>query len=257
MNDINRTLPSPGSSLGWRRHAGPPLGPVAVVFALLFLGGLYPVTILGGQPYFPGPWESAETIVTFFQTRAAAVLLCAFFHFGAAIPLGIFTAAAASRLQFLGIQAAGTFIALFGGFATAFNLFASAAMLWTLAHPGVADDHALVQALYWLMTAFGGPGFSVPLGLLIAGVAVPAAFTRVLPRWLVIVGLAVAACGELSWLNLISERALFLVPLTRFPGFVWLIAAGFALPSTIDTATGRPPRREGRFPVPQGVEPRS
>jgi hypothetical protein len=27
---------------------------------------------------------------------------------------------------------------------------------------------------------------------------------------------------------------LFLIPLTRFPGFIWLIAAGFALPKTRD-----------------------
>jgi hypothetical protein len=240
MNDINRSASSPGSPQSLRRHAGPPLGPVAISFALLFLAGLYPVTVFGGLPYFPGPWESATTIVTFFQARPAAVLLCAFFQFGAAIPLGIFTAATVSRLQFLGIRAAGPFIALFGGFATVFNLLASAAMLWTLAHVGVTHDPALVQALYWLMTAFGGPGYSVPLGLLIAGIAIPAAFTRVLPRWLIVSGLAVAACGELSWLNLITDRALFLVPLTRFPGFVWLIAAGFALPSTIDTATRRP-----------------
>jgi hypothetical protein len=246
MNDIPHAIPASGSPVSLRRHAGPALGPVALIFALLFVAGLYPVTVFGGLPYFPGPWESAETIVTFFRARPTAVLLCAFFHFGAAIPLGIFTAAAVSRLQFLGIRAAGPFIALFGGFATAFNLLASAAMLWTLAHPGIAQDRALVQALYWLMTAFGGPGYSVPLGLLIAGIAVPAAFTRVLPRWLVIAGLTVAACGELSWLNLISDRALFLVPLTRFPGFVWLIAAGFVLPSTIDTATGRPPRRQPR-----------
>src|SRR6266700_1606530 len=42
-----------------------------------------------------------------------------------------------------------------------------------------------------------------------------------------------AVCGELSWLNLVMPQALFLVPLTRFPGFVWLIAAGPALPNTI------------------------
>ena len=52
------------------RHAGPPLGIVATVFVLLFLVGLYPVTLFGGQPYFPGPWESGDTIVTFFQTRS-------------------------------------------------------------------------------------------------------------------------------------------------------------------------------------------
>src|SRR5437773_1659768 len=99
------------------RHAGPPLGLVATVFVVLFLAGLYPVTIFGGQPHFPGPWESGDTIVMFFQTRPTAVLLTAFLHFGAAIPLGIFTAAVVSRLQFLGVHAAGTFIALFGGLA--------------------------------------------------------------------------------------------------------------------------------------------
>ena len=53
------------------RHAGPHLGVVATVFVVLFLAGLYPVTMFGGQPYFPGPWESGDTIVTFFQTRSA------------------------------------------------------------------------------------------------------------------------------------------------------------------------------------------
>jgi len=38
----------------------------------------------------------------------------------------------------------------------------------------------------------------------------------------------------LSWLNLVTPRALFLVPLTRFFGFAWLIAAGFALPNTVE-----------------------
>ena len=46
-----------------------------------------------------------------------------------------------------------------------------------------------------------------------------------------VAGLAVA--GELSWLNLVSPQALLLIPLVRFPGFLWLIAAGLALPKTI------------------------
>jgi hypothetical protein len=48
------------------RHAGPPLGLVATTFTVLFLAGLYPVTMFGGRPYFPGPWESTNTIVSFF-----------------------------------------------------------------------------------------------------------------------------------------------------------------------------------------------
>jgi hypothetical protein len=225
---------SPNSAAHLIRHVGPPLGPVGTIFVVLFLAGLYPVTMFGGQPYFPGPWESADTIATFFQTRPTAVLVCAAFHFGAAVPLGIFTATIVSRLQFLGVRAAGPWIALFGGFATAFTMFASSAVLWTLAQPGIAQDRTLVQALYWLDQAFGGTGFSVPFGLLIAGISIPAAVLKLLPKWIVVPGLVLAVCGEFSWLNLITAKALFLVPFTRFPGFVWLIAAGFALPDTLD-----------------------
>ena len=42
----------------------------------------------------------------------------------------------------------------------------------------------------------------------------------------------IAICGELSWLYLMIPGALPLVPLARFPGFVWLIAIGFALPTS-------------------------
>jgi len=226
MNSQSNTLTSES------RHRGPNLGIVAIIFTVLFLAGLYPVTMFGGKPYFPGPWESATTITTFFQLQSSAVLLCSFFHFGAAIALGIFTATVVSQLRFLGVRAAGAYIALFGGLATAFNMGASASVLWVMARPGIAQDSTVVQALYYLQYVFGGPGFSVPLGLLMAGVSIPAGFMKLLPNWLVVFGFLLAVCGELSWLNLISPKALFLIPLTRFPAFIWLIATGFLLPKT-------------------------
>ena len=215
------------------RHAGPPLGIVATIFVLLFMAGLYPVTAFGGKSIFPGPGESLDVILAFFQTRASAVLLCAALQFGAAIPLGIFTATIVSRLRFLGVRAAGTEIAFFGGLATALNMMASSSVLWTMSYPGIAQEPALLQALYRLTFALGGPGFSVPLGLLIAGVSVTAGFNKLLPKWIVILGLVLAVMGELSWLDILFPKLLFLIPLTRFPGFVWLISAGFALPNTI------------------------
>jgi hypothetical protein len=63
-----------------------------------------------------------------------------------------------------------------------------------------------------------------------AGVSVSAGLTRLLPRWIAILGLLLAVIGEASWLSLVFPQLLFLIPLTRVPGFVWLIAAGFALP---------------------------
>ena len=48
-----------------------------------------------------------QTIAAYFQLHSRAVLLGAFFQFGAAVPLGIFTATIVSRLRFLGVKAAG------------------------------------------------------------------------------------------------------------------------------------------------------
>jgi len=83
----------------------------------------------------------------------------------------------------------------------------------------------------------------VPFGLLMAGVSIPAAFLKLLPKWVIGLGLVLALAGELSWLNLVLPGALFLIPLTRFPGFCWLILTGFCLPATVrrSVTTGREP----------------
>lgn len=222
------------------RHASPPLGPVATVYTALFLAGLYPVTLFGGTPGFPGPSEPLPVISTFFLARPSAVLVCAALHFGAAIPLGIFTASVVSRLRFLGVRAAGTDIALFGGVATSLTLLTASSLLWAMSYPEVAHDGPLLEALYRLQFALGGPGFSVPLGLLIAGVSVTSGFWKLLPKWLVFSGLAIAVIAELSWLDILVPRALPLIPLTRFPSFVWLIAVGFALPNTVERTKAQP-----------------
>jgi hypothetical protein len=222
---------------GGTRHAGPPLGLVATIFAVLVNASLAPVSPFGAvigvaPPYFPVPSASAASIEIYFATHRLPILICAVLQFGAAIPLGIFTATVVSRLRFLGVRAAGSYIALFGGLAATLNSIAAASVLWVMAHRGIAEDATLVRALYYLQFALGGPGYSVPLGLLLAGVSMTAGFMRLLPRWVVAGGLVIAVVGEISWISLFIPSATFLVPLTRFPAFVWLIAVGFALPTT-------------------------
>jgi hypothetical protein len=213
---------------------------------LLFNAGLYFVVSFRSpehlaasatavRPYFPGPRESAQTITAFFQTHPHAVLLCAFLQFGAAIPLGIFAATMVSRLQYLGVRAAGAHIALFGGLMAAFDIAISALVLWVMAYPGIAQEPAVLRALYYIVFAIGGAGFSVPMGLLIAGLAISAAIMKLLPRWLTVAGVVLAGIGELSALSLVIPTVLFLIPLTRFPSFLWLIAGGFKLPKTRNT----------------------
>jgi hypothetical protein len=215
------------------KHKGPHLGLVAIIFTILFNTGLYFVISFSPEaPHFPGPWESRSVIVTYFQEHAPDVLKCAIFQFGASIPLGIFTATAVSRLNFLGVRAAGSYIALFGGFLTSVNLALSALILWVMAYPGIAGHTDVVPALYYLVFAIGGVGYSVPLGILIAGISVTAGILRKIPKWLMIFGLLLAAIGELSWISMTFPKALYLIPLTRFPGFIWLILVGFLLPKS-------------------------
>src|SRR5947207_5294137 len=84
-------------------HRGPHPGVLAIVYTLLFNAGLYQVVSFTGGPHFPGPWESAEAITTYFQRYPKTVLICAFLQFGAAIPLGIFTAPMVSWPRLLSV----------------------------------------------------------------------------------------------------------------------------------------------------------
>src|SRR5215472_1195807 len=203
-------------------HKGPPLGMLAIIFTVLFNAGLYfVISFSPSQPHFPGPWESADTIAEYFRNHPHDVLMCAFLQFGSAIPLGLFTAAIVSRLRFLGVRAAGPFLGLFGGLFAAFDVALSALVLWVMAYPGIAQDGSVLRALYYVVFAVGGVGYSVPLGLLMAGVSVAAGVAKLLPRWIVGLGLLLATFGELSWFSLVFPKLLFLIPLTRFPGFIW------------------------------------
>jgi len=205
---------------------------LALLYTFFFCLGLYPVTALYKQPYWPGPWEPAPVIISYFQHYGGRVLFCLVLQFGAMVCLGIFTAAVVSRLHFLGSRAAGTYIALLGGFLVVANAFVGTMAMWTMLQPGMLHQPTLVVALYYLGFGLGGPGFSVPMGLLMAGVSVTSAFMRLLPKWVIVLGLLLAAAGEISSLHLALPQLLFLIPLVRFPGFVWLIAVGFLLPTT-------------------------
>lgn len=212
------------------QFAGPSLGLLAILYTVLFNAGLFPVTAMAGKPYWPGPWEPASVIVPYFQTHAQQVLACLFLQSGATICLGLLTVNTVGLMRFLGVRSGGPWIALFGGLMTVINGFAASMAAWTLIRPEVASQPAAALPLFFFSYALGGPGFSIPMGLFMAGVSIPALLLKLVPRWIAILGLVLAVAGELSWFHLISPAMLFLIPLTRFPGFIWLIAMGFTLP---------------------------
>jgi hypothetical protein len=93
-------------------HRGPSLLILAAVFITLFVTGLIVSTALAGGVPFPSPLDDEVERRAYFSRHSDAILANAFFQFASAIPLGLFTAAIVSRLQFLGLRAAGVFISL-------------------------------------------------------------------------------------------------------------------------------------------------
>src|SRR5262249_27958365 len=180
--------------------------------------------------HFPSPFIAPDLAQAFFAKNGNAVSIAAFLQFGAAVPLGIFVATVVSRLQFLGVNVAGVFITLFGGFAASLFLAISALLQWTLARPELGSQADITHVLHLLSFATGGVGFVVTFGLFLAGVSVIAWFTRILPRWLVVLGLVITAFAQVSSLSLIFIRATYLLPVVRVVGLIWLLATGLLLP---------------------------
>jgi hypothetical protein len=218
-----------------RPHAGPSLLWLALVHIALFVASLVAGSLLRHGSGFVTPFSPPEAVQQFFASNSEAVRVSAFLFFASSVPFGIYAATIVSRLRFLGVRAAGCYIALLGGFAAFGAIALSSLYSWVLSVPEVSASLPETRALYFLSFLSGGVGFAVTFGLLAAGVSVTSHFFRLLPRWLVWFGLVIAVAGELSVFSLISYPANFFIPVTRYLGFIWLIAVGVSLPNTIGT----------------------
>ncbi|HZY35421.1 MAG TPA: hypothetical protein VFE53_02165 [Mucilaginibacter sp.] len=211
------------------RHRGPHPGILAIIYTLLFALGLVLFGILSHGAQFPRPFGPLQTAQQTFLQFPDAIRISALFQFGAAIPLGLFTAAVTSRLSFLGVNVTGVSIALFGGIAASVLFMLSGLSGWVLSQPGVANDVNVMHAIQLFGFGCGGVAFTVALGLLMAGISVPCLFGRYTPKWLAWFGLILAGIAELSTLSLVVPQATYLLPLVRFPSFIWMIWTGFTL----------------------------
>jgi hypothetical protein len=210
-------------------HPSPPLLLLGVVHIALFIGGVVATIIIAGAP-FPSPLEPGSQ--SYFAAHPMAPRIGAMFLIASAIPFGLFSAAASSRLRFFGIQAAGVSIASFGGVSGAVMLVVSAAANWALASPEVTAVPAVARAMQLLAFAAGGPAFTALFGLLIAGISVSGALAGYVRRWLMWFGLTIAFVAQLSLLSFVLDPAAYLIPTARFAGLVWLVCASVMLPLT-------------------------
>lgn len=215
-----------------RAVGGPHPGFLGLASLGLLVGSLISMAVLSGGGTIASPFGDTPTVAGFFADHGFATRFAAMLQLGSAIPLGIYAATVYARQQRLGIRVPGPGIGLFGGTAAAILLAVSAIVTWTQSQPVVSADAGLTHALAYASFAAGGFAHDLGLGLLVAGIAVPALLLRLLPAPFAWIGLVIAALAELSFLTMVLEPLQFLIPIGRFGSLLWLIAAGFLLPKT-------------------------
>lgn len=187
-----------------RRPDGPPPGVVAAI-ALAF-------TVASVVAYGTGP--------TFWT---------GFLAFAASVPLGIFAATVYARQLRLGVRVPGPGISFYGGITASILLALSGLLAWAATQvTGLPSPvSSLVTKVVFVL---GSTGFATGLGLLIAGIAIPALILRLVPRWLAWAGIVLGWLGEVSFGAMLWDGLDAVLPAVRFGGLAWLVAVGFLLP---------------------------
>ncbi|AXE38385.1 hypothetical protein [Acidipropionibacterium virtanenii] len=221
------------------RTGGPNPGIVGLVSLGLLIGSLVVMAAMSGGGTITSPFGPTGTVAGFFAEHGLAVRIAAMLQLGSAIPLGVYTATMYARQQRLGIRVPGPSIAMFGGSAAAILLAVSAVITWAQGQDVVSADPVLTHALAYLSFAAGGFAHVLGLGLLVAGIAVPALILRTMPVAFSWIGLVLAGLAELSFLTMVLEPLQVLIPVGRFGSLLWLGIAGFLIPATRSAASRR------------------
>lgn len=209
-----------------RPQGGPPLLlPAAVATALTVAAA---AVFTGG----PTPATTPAAALHYLRLHGTQQHVVAFLVASTSLPLATWTAATYRRLRTLGVTAPGAVIALVGGTLASTSLALSGLLTWVMAENAPFVDSGTARVLVDLAYITGAAGFTMPFGLVLAGVAVPGLLLGLLPRPLAWAGLVLAAVGALSSLTLLTSTLDATLPITRFGGLLWAIAAGVALPAT-------------------------
>lgn len=218
---------------------GPNAGALGIVSLALTIASVVVPPLFASGEFFPSPSGSAGVIDDYLLDHRDAVTATGFLVFAASVPLGIYAATTYARLLKLGVRVPGPGIAYFGGIAASVLLAASGLVTWAIGQPVAGQSPTLLHTLDYVVYALGGVGFVGGLGLLIAGIAVPALILNLTPRWVAWVGLVLGGLSELSFLALVLPELTFLLPVGRFLGLTWLLVVGFLLPRNRHDVSGR------------------
>jgi hypothetical protein len=214
-----------------RAHPGPPLAVPALAFLVMFAASGLAGPIIGSGT-FPSPYSHAGVVERYFAANHTATGVGAFFLLAAATALVFFSAIVSSRLTFLAPNVPGPAIAGFGGLSAAALLAVSGSAEWLLSRPDVTAQPGLVRTLDDAVFVTAGPAHTGALAILMLGVGVTTWFVRRTPRWLSVLGVALAVVDIASTLSLLTSTVTPLIPIGRFGSMLWIVAISVVLPRT-------------------------
>lgn len=228
-------MPVTSSTSPRRSQGGPPPLVPALAFAVLTIAA----TITGTAG--PRPNAAAADVLTYDTTHVGALTLLGTLLFASSIPLAIWAATAYRQLRLLGVAAPGPLMGFAGALLAAGSIAASGLLTWTAAQSTDLGDPGIARTLATTAFAAGGAGFVVPLGLLIAGIAVPTLILGLLPRPVAWAGLIISVLAMLSTLTLLTPVLDPLLPIGRFGALLWIITAAVLLPRNRTQPATAPP----------------
>jgi len=214
--------------------APPRSGPSLVVPAIVTLATLMVSLVIGvafAGSLYANPFADPADIQKYFTDHSTMVRFIAFLQFGSAIGLAVLTAVTWARLrQLTSTISAPLAVGTVGGVLAATFLALNSMVQWTVTHPAVTADPALVRALNYLFFGLGGPAHVAALGVLVAGLSTAGKALHIVPRWFVYTGYVIVALCGLSMLTTLSQTAAPFIPIGRFTSLIWLVALAFLTP---------------------------
>ncbi|HEX4703192.1 MAG TPA: hypothetical protein VH352_13765 [Pseudonocardiaceae bacterium] len=226
-----------------RRRGAPLLGPAVVSVALFMLSVLIGVLFAG--KLYASPFADDHTVQRYFVDHPTMVGFIGLLQLGSAIALAVFTGAVCGRMRALAPAASGyVSMAAVGGAIAATLLAVNGVVQWALSRTATGDPLSLLRTMNYLFFGLGGPAHVAALGVLIAGICLPATGMGLVPRWFGIASLVVALLAVLSLVTLIRPEATVFIPLGRFPTLLWLVAVSVLLSRARVPREGRGPRAE-------------
>jgi len=199
----------------------------AILHAAFFIASLMIIPILAPSARIPNPFGPDEPSRRFFLENSSLIRLSDWLQLVSALCLVVLGCVWRRSYRESDKAQRATRFAVIGSAGSAVFLSLAAITSWALASPEAVDPGSAFRTLQFLPFLFGGPAWAAFFAMFMLGVT--QASSGLLSKWMLWSGYGLTTTSVIATLVLITLAAAPFLPLTRFLGFVWLIAATILL----------------------------